>query len=405
MKADPDAASGDPGIRASLRALAPYFRPYPRLLVLIGLGLLVEAAFNVFLPLSFSFLIDKALIPKDKHVLVVVLVALGLGVVITGVVAIARDRLYAQLTSSVIADLRGRIFSHLQTLSLGFYARMQLGDILARFSGDLVALEGAFTSALTWAIAPSLDVCVYTVVLFILDWRLALVAMLVWPIALLGPRYFAPRAVTGSYEKKRLESQALSVVQENVSGQSVVKAFGLEDQWLASFDDRNSGLRRSTARVSFLSSLVERSAYSGVLALDVVIVGIGSWLDLRRLDHDRDAGRLPGRLPRARLLARVRDAVHAGARPGARRLSPHLGTAGGAAGRRRAGQHAAAPSAGRDPLRRRDLRVRGAGSEPARSERRGSPPASRSPSSGRAARARARRSASSCASTTRGRAR
>jgi ATP-binding cassette, subfamily B, bacterial len=268
----------DVGIRASIRALWPYFRPYPRLLVLIGLGLLVEAAFNVFLPLSFSILIDKALIPKDKQVLVIVLVALGLGVVITGVVGVARDRLYARLTASVIADLRHEIFAHLQKLSLGFFARMQLGDVLARFSGDLVALEGAFVSALAWAVAPALDVCVYTVVLFLLDWRLALVAMLVWPIALLGPRYFAPRAVSGSYEKKQLESQTLSVVQENISGQSVVKAFGLEDAWLASFEERNAGLRRTTAHVSFLSSLVERSAYSGVLALDVAIIGIGSWL-------------------------------------------------------------------------------------------------------------------------------
>ncbi len=210
--------------------------------------------------------------------LVIVLVALGLGVVITGVVGVARDRLYAQLTASVIADLRLEIFAHLQKLSLGFYARMQVGDILARFSGDLVALEGAFVSALAWAVAPALDVCVYTVVLFILDWRLALVAMLVWPIALLGPHYFAPRAVSGSYEKKRLESQTLSVVQENISGQSVVKAFGLEDAWLAGFEERNAGLRRTTAHVSFLSSLVERSAYSGVLALDVAIIGIGSWL-------------------------------------------------------------------------------------------------------------------------------
>ena len=127
--------------------------------------------------------------------LVIVLVALGLGVVITGVVGVARDRLYAQLTASVIADLRLEIFAHLQKLSLGFYARMQVGDILSRFSGDLVAVEDAFVSALAWAVAPSLDVCVYTVVLFMLDWRLALVAMLVWPVALLGPRFFAPRAV------------------------------------------------------------------------------------------------------------------------------------------------------------------------------------------------------------------
>jgi ATP-binding cassette subfamily B protein len=53
------------------------------------------------------------------------------------------------------------------------------------------------------------------VLLFVLDWRLALLAMVVWPIALLGPRYFGPRALASSFG---LESAALSVVQENVSG-------------------------------------------------------------------------------------------------------------------------------------------------------------------------------------------
>src|SRR4029077_14898490 len=46
------------------------------------------------------------------------------------------------------------------------------------------------------------------------------------------------------------------------------------------FEDRNTGLQRTTARVSFLSSLVERSAYSGVFALDVVIIGVCAWLSL-----------------------------------------------------------------------------------------------------------------------------
>ena len=194
------------GIREPLRELRPYFRAYRGTVVLIGLGLLVEAAFNAFLPLSFSFLIDKALIPKDKQMLVFVLAALAVGVVVAGVVGIGRDRLYAQLASNVIADLRMRLFDHLQTLSIGFFSRTQLGDILTRFSGDLVAVETAFASALAWAVAPALDICVFTVLLFVLDWRLALVAMLVWPVALLGPRRFAPRAVASSYRKKELEA-------------------------------------------------------------------------------------------------------------------------------------------------------------------------------------------------------
>jgi ATP-binding cassette, subfamily B, bacterial len=263
---------------ATFRALAALFRPYRRSTILIGLCLLVEAAFNAFLPLSFSFLIDKALIPKDKEALVVILVALAVAVVVGGAVGLGRDKLYANLTARVVADLRLRLFEHLQGLSIGFFQRTQLGDVLSRFSGDLIAVENAFASALAWAVAPGLDVCVYTVILFVLDWRLALVSMLVWPIALLGPRHFAPQAVGASVEKKQLEAATLSVVQENVSGQPVVKAFSLERPWLESFEERSEKLRRRSAHVSFVSMLVERSSLVGILILDVAVIGIGSWL-------------------------------------------------------------------------------------------------------------------------------
>jgi len=172
---------------ATFRALTECFRPYRRTVLVIGFCLLLEAGFEAFLPISFSLLIDKALIPKDSRALVIILVSLGIAVLVAGAVAIGRERLYANLTARVVADLRLRIFEHLQALSMGFFARSQLGDVLSRFSGDLISVENAFASAVSWAVKPAIEVCVYTVLLFVLDWRLALLAMLVYPVALLGP--------------------------------------------------------------------------------------------------------------------------------------------------------------------------------------------------------------------------
>jgi ATP-binding cassette subfamily B protein len=267
----------------AVRALAPYFRPYRRTLVPISFLLLVDAAFDAFWPLAFKFLIDNALIPQDSEVLALVLAALGIGVVVAATAQVGYDYLYARVCSGVLADLRLRMFDHLQQLSFGFYARTKVGDILSRFSGDLIAVENALLSLLTWLVRPALDIVLSMVLLFVLDWRLALGAMLVWPIALLGPRYFAPRALSSSFEKKRLESAALSVVQENVSGQPVVKAFGLEPLRRQGFQLRIADLRRSTARVAFVSSLVERSAVTGILILGIAIVGVGAWMTFQGL--------------------------------------------------------------------------------------------------------------------------
>jgi ATP-binding cassette, subfamily B, bacterial len=279
----PDAAEERPlaTARSSIRLLLPYLRPYRREMALLGLGVCVETAFNAWLPLSFTFLIDDALVPRSERVLVIVLAALGASVVVATIVGIMRDRLYARVGASVVADIRSHLFDHLQRLSLGFYSRTQFGDILSRFSGDLAAVENALARVLSWAVAPSLDVCVYTVLLFVLDWKLALGAMLVWPVALLGPHRFAPRAVTSSYEKSQLEAATLSVVQENLAGQAVVKAFGLERTWVTSFDRRNASLRSKSAYSAFVGAMVERSAVAGVYVLYVGVVAVGAWLAFR----------------------------------------------------------------------------------------------------------------------------
>ena len=82
-------------------------------------------------------------------------------------------------------------------------------------------------------------------------------------MCLLGPRIFTRRAVAGSYARKRDEGDALSVVQENVQCQPIVKAFNLQDEATREFAACNARLTAKVMRVAFLSALVERSAGSG----------------------------------------------------------------------------------------------------------------------------------------------
>src|SRR6266487_5186679 len=82
--------------RESIRLLLPYLRPYRRELGLLLLGVGVETAFNAWVPLSFSYLIDDALVPRNEGVLIAVLVGLGASVVVTAAIGVARDRLYAR---------------------------------------------------------------------------------------------------------------------------------------------------------------------------------------------------------------------------------------------------------------------------------------------------------------------
>ena len=258
--------------------LASLFRPHWRKgLVILG-GLLLEMALAAAVPFSFKFIIDSGLIGGNRRALIYMLVALGAGAVIVSVTGLLRDYLYAGVAAAVLGRIRLSMFEHLQRLSQAYYARTATGDILARFSSDLAVVEHAVASAIPWGILPALDVIACTVLLFLIDWRLALVAMLVWPLCLIGPRIFAPRAVLASYRRKEDEAKALAVIQENVLAQSVVKAFSLEQRSVDAFAGANHRVGVSTIRFGFLSALVERSAGIGILLLQVGVLAAGAWM-------------------------------------------------------------------------------------------------------------------------------
>jgi len=174
----------------------------------------------------------------------------------------------------VLNDLRAAMFDHLQTLPLGFFAANRTGDILARFSTDLYAIEKAATTIVSWAVMPALDVLFGTILLFSLNWKLALISLLVWPLTIAAPGIFARRLVQENTRRSGEEGAVLNLVQENLNAQVVVKTFGLAEYSRAAFRSRLSALAGRMIRVGWLSGLVERSAYVGVMALQVTLLGL-----------------------------------------------------------------------------------------------------------------------------------
>jgi ATP-binding cassette subfamily B protein len=272
-------AGGEPKtIFVLIGRLATMVVPYGPRALLVGVGLAFEMAFASALPFSFKFIIDDGLIGGDHALLMAIIIGLAVGGIVVSAIGLGRDFLFAQLAASALGDLRARLFAHLQRLALDFYARSRVGDVLGRFSNDLGSVETALANAIPWGILPALDVLANTALLMWLDWRLALVATLAGPLCLLGPRLFTARALEGSYARKLSEGEALSLVQENVQAQPMIKAFNLQSNAMREFGACNTILTARVRRVAFLSALVERSAGLGIMVLQVVVLAIGAWM-------------------------------------------------------------------------------------------------------------------------------
>src|SRR5262249_41034828 len=144
-------------------------------------GVSLEILYNAAFPLAMRSLIDSALIGGNRRVLLGVLLVLSIGGLMASAIRIASDYVYAQLAGALLRDLREALLEHLSSLSMRFFGRAASGDILQRFSSDLGVIESALTTAVPWGVIPAMDVLSCTALLFVLEWRLALAAMLVYP--------------------------------------------------------------------------------------------------------------------------------------------------------------------------------------------------------------------------------
>jgi ATP-binding cassette subfamily B protein len=256
----------------------PILKNYKRILTLVGLGVLVETLFNVIMPLSLKFLIDDALGEEDFEALVRILSVLAVAGIFTSVVAVWYEKWDANLASCVLSDVRLRIFEHVQNLPSSYFGRTKRGEILSRFSIDMSAFEGSVKNFASNAALPFMELIAGIILMLFLNWQLAAVALLVFPITLIGPRILTPKAVQANYEQKLNESSLLGMVQENIAAQAVVKAFSLQRKTLGWFMLRNSDARRKIAAATFLSTMVERTVTISVLLLHLVVLALGAYL-------------------------------------------------------------------------------------------------------------------------------
>ena len=154
---------------------------YKKILAFVGFGVVIETLFNVIMPLSLKFLIDDALGEEDFQALYIILGVLAAAGIVTSIVAVLYERWDARLAASIIADVRSRIFEHVQNLPSAYFARTKRGEILSRFSIDLSAFEGSVKSFANSAALPFLELIAGIILMLFLNWQLAAVALLVFP--------------------------------------------------------------------------------------------------------------------------------------------------------------------------------------------------------------------------------
>jgi len=155
----------------------------------------------------------------------------------------------------ILADLRVRLFSHLQKLSLGYYERNRAGVIISRLTNDVEAVDQLVTDGVTTLAQSTLTLFGTAILLFILDWRLALATCAVLPLMAVGTALFrvhSTRAYAAVRERLGLVTATLA---EDISGMRMIQAFTREERAVANFRTIASHYRDANMRTVVLNGL------------------------------------------------------------------------------------------------------------------------------------------------------
>src|SRR6195256_1193262 len=128
----------------------------------------------------------------------------------------------------ILADLRVRLFAHLQRLSLGFYERNRAGVIISPLTNDIQAIDQLVTDGVTSLVQNTLTLLGTAIILFILDWRLALATCSVIPLMAVATALFRTRSARAYAAVRERLGLVTATLAEDIAGMRIVHAFTRE---------------------------------------------------------------------------------------------------------------------------------------------------------------------------------
>jgi len=253
------------------RRLFAFVAPYRARMVVVLVAIVAGSLLGLAGPYSLQFLIDAVFRQNDGPLLNrITLLLLGI-FALQSLVYFIRSYLLAYIGERVMADLRLKLFAHLQTLSLSFFNERRTGELVSRLSNDVSTVRGVVTSDISTALSQSLTFVGALVLIVITDWRLTIFMFALVPVIVLVAIVFGRRLRRLASAVQDQLANATTVVEESISGIRVVQSFTREPYEIGRFRaaiDQTVGLALQRVRISsFFGPLISFLGFGAVVAI------------------------------------------------------------------------------------------------------------------------------------------
>jgi ABC-type multidrug transport system fused ATPase/permease subunit len=258
-----------------LRGLAEIMAPY-RWRVLAMFVALVAATGAALAPAPLAKLaIDRGIQHHDTTSLDLIVIAFLVSAIVYAVATYLQTYLVGWVGQRALRDLRLKLFSHMQALSIGFYSRNRAGVIISRLTNDVEALDQLVEDGMATLFQSGLTLVGVVGILLVLDWQLALLTFVALPLLAVGGVWFRI-ASAGAYRLTREKIAAITgYLQESLSGIRVVRAFGSERRHIARFrelNDENRAANMTTVKLN-AAYFPGVELLSALVTVEILLVG------------------------------------------------------------------------------------------------------------------------------------
>lgn len=257
--------------REILEKLFVYLKPFKGKVLIVVLLLLFVMLTGVLNPYLLQIAIDKYIKNKDIKSLLL----LGVFMITLNYVALWASRIrmnvMAAVTNKILLNIRQQLYSHIQKLSFSFFDNRPVGKILARVMGDVNSLQELFTNSITTLIPDSLNLICVTIIMFYINFKLALASIIILPLLALAMSFIETKSRKRwqLYRKKRSNFNAFT--HESFSGMKISQSFAGEKNKSKSFYELNremmSGFIHAVGLNDLFWPIVDLSWGIGVVAV------------------------------------------------------------------------------------------------------------------------------------------
>jgi subfamily B ATP-binding cassette protein MsbA len=203
----------------------PFLTPYLSRMTVAGLLVMAVAAINLALLRLAGVLWDVITVQHDAAQMNE-FIALFLGlVIIQGFCSMGHSYLTASVSQHIVADFRRHLFAHLQTLSLGFFARRRTGELLSRLMNDVTVIQSVVTETPIDAAKQLVTFIGGIAFLLAMNWRLCLLILVLLPLLVIVAKLFGRRLKALSTSIQDQTATLSTMIEEVIAGIRIVKSF------------------------------------------------------------------------------------------------------------------------------------------------------------------------------------